>query len=147
MDRQVSLLSQHVWLQLPQDTRNKLAKLFDLKKSGTIMTTIGPEGAQVISDGYNFQDFYPITVKRMNEILAWDEDDFYALFNAVIENIDSILDGSYGNKIIKEIQENEIPVIGHGEVPTFTSKPQWCNMCSSRGVRHKKECPRYVPTR
>lgn len=147
MQGQVSLLSQHYWLNLPQETRDKLVKLFGIQKTGTIMTTIGPEGAKVISDGFNFQDFYPITVSRMNELLGWDDEDFYALFSAVIENIDELLNGSYGkDKFVEVLVSGNTKKEIESEIK-FSDKPRFCNFCDSKGVRHKKECPHYVSTR
>ena len=97
MDRpiKVSLLSTSVWLSLPQDLRAKLAKLFELKKSGTPMTDIGPRGAVILSDGYTPVDLIPITIVKMQEILGTTDTDFYQLFDNVLNNIDGIIDGSY----------------------------------------------------
>ena len=85
----ISLLSQHVWLGLSQKTRDELVRIFDLKKSGTTMTNIGPNGAVVVSDGFNFNDFWPITVESLQNVLMDSSGDFYELFNELVFRIEN----------------------------------------------------------
>ncbi len=84
----VSLLSPHVWLSLKVETRAKIAELFGLTKSGTPIVNIGPNGGEVVSDGYSIMDFFPITIHKMNEILGTNSKDFYELFDKIVDRVE-----------------------------------------------------------
>jgi hypothetical protein len=126
----VSLLSQHVWLSLSQDTRRKIAELFGLTKSGQPMVNIGAYGAEVISDGYSVGDFVPITINKMNEILGTESKDFYELFDKIVDKVE--------NPLINILGEDGEKIEGVGEI----EKEPFCNFCDSKGGRHKLNCTR-----
>lgn len=91
------LLAYHAWLALPQETRAKLVRLFDIPRTGESVVQVGvsPDGTiggTQKQDGHSPTDLYAITVEKMqNALNNPDENDFYILFNGVIENIDEIL--------------------------------------------------------
>lgn len=112
----VPLLSQPVWLQLSHEMRNKLVRLFGIKRSGATETYMGRDSVvRVVSDGYTAADLMTVTTLRMQELLGTDSTDFYALFDDVIGNIDALLDGTFLNPIDSEIVE-EIELRGEGFV-------------------------------
>lgn len=85
-----SLLSQSVWLELPQDTRSKLAKLFNFPEKGGVQVQNGPQGARVISDGYGYDSLKLVTLDKMNELLGTDTDNFYSAFKDMVNNLDEL---------------------------------------------------------
>ena len=92
----VPLLSQPVWLHLPQETRSKLVSLFGLKRSGATETYMGRDSVvRVVSDGYTVADLLAVTTQKMQELLGSSSTDFYSLFDDVVANIDSLLDGTF----------------------------------------------------
>lgn len=85
---QISYLSQSVWLSIPSETRAKLVTLFEFPEKGSVQTMYGPNGPEVISDGYGYDHLKLITLGKMNEILGIETNDFYAAFNLLITHID-----------------------------------------------------------
>ena len=131
----VSLLSPHVWLSLSLETRAKIAEMFSLVKSGTPIVNIGPNGGEVISDGYSVGDFALITIHKMNEILGTDSKDFYELFDKIVDKVE-------GKEKVDEpdtlLVGEEIKVVP-GEVLEIK---KFCEFCTSKGGRHKLNCTR-----
>lgn len=92
----VALLSQPVWLQLSQEMRGKLVRLFGLKRSGATETYMGRDSVvRVVSDGYTAGDLLIVTKEKMQELLDTDSTDFYGMFDEIIANIDALLEGTY----------------------------------------------------
>lgn len=96
-----SLLSQSVWLSLPQETRAKLVVLFGMPPKGNVNVVWGPEGAKVMTDGYGYEHLKLITLEKLQEIVGDNDDNFYRLFRYVVENIDDI---SSGAVIVKDVE-------------------------------------------
>lgn len=89
------LLSYVSWLELPQPTRNKLAALFKIPKSGESVVHIGTMAGGNIAgvqkqDGYTPHDLAAITVERMQDLLDSKDTDFHKLFGKVVANIDEL---------------------------------------------------------
>lgn len=84
-----SLLSQSVWLSLPLETRAKLANLFSFSEKGSVQTMYGPNGPVVISDGYNYDHLKLITLEKLQKRMGSQSDNFYDLFNHLVEVIDN----------------------------------------------------------
>lgn len=88
------LLAYNTWLALPQETRHKLEKLFNIPKTGEVIVKVGgmtPEGnigGVASSDGHSAGDLYAITIERMQELTGSTSDNFYALFKEVVESLD-----------------------------------------------------------
>lgn len=122
---ETSLLSQSVWLDLPLQTRAKLAKLFEFPEKGSVQVVYGAEGPKVLNDGYGYDHLKLITIEKMQQLLASDSDNFYYLFGALVNNLDDIIGGTqfYDDtrldkeevievlKITEEILVAELPVV------------------------------------
>lgn len=80
-------LSPNQWLQFPMEVRSKLKVIFSIPRSkGTIL-----EGNVVKSDGHTFEDLAVITVGKMQEYLATEEEDFMRLLTTIVESIEAEL--------------------------------------------------------
>lgn len=90
-----ALLSYAAWLELPQITRTKLAVLFEIPKNGESVVHVGAmiggniSGMQK-SDGYTPHDLAAVSLIKMQELLHSKDDNFYALFRRVVENVDEL---------------------------------------------------------
>lgn len=168
---QTSLLSQSVWLALPKPMRVQLAAVFEFPPIGNVQTMYGPTGPVVLSDGYGYDALKLITLDKMNAILGTDTDNFYTAFKNLVKNIDDIVSGDFKtiyndpvkhklvidleeeievgelDKVIEEviIETEEIPTTGNTvENQTVSTKSRFCEYCTSKGVRHKKDCIRPI---
>lgn len=79
-----NFLSYSVWLSLSRETRQKIAKLFGFSETVTRETM----DSTVISDGYAHASLAVITKERMQEITDETSDNFYDLFNALVEVVE-----------------------------------------------------------
>lgn len=91
------LLAYNIWLALPSETRLKLARLFDIPRTGQVVVhtggiVAGNIGGVVSQDGHSAGDLYAITVEKMQKFLDTDDTDFYKMFNHIVENIDYIIE-------------------------------------------------------
>lgn len=155
-----SLLSPQVWLTLPKETRQKIADLFSITKSGSVYVVNGPNGSEVQSDGYSYSDLSVITVERMQELTGSTSDNFYALFKKIVllvneETLDEmieVVEEAILENLEKDMEESEIvifpetqenmAVIGEVAVEILKeSKAPFCTQCTSKGGRHLKVCP------
>lgn len=99
------LLAYNTWLALPQETRHKLEKLFDIPRTGEVivrvggMTSAGNIGGVATNDGHSAGDLYAISVEKMQEITGSDSDNFYALFKEVVESLDPVSEAAIDNFI------------------------------------------------
>ncbi len=89
------ILAYQIWLKIPLDTRAKLATLFGISKTGQSVVNYRSDGAIITQDGYSPDDLRAITVRKMQEKLITEETDFYALFETAVDNIDSLVAGTY----------------------------------------------------
>lgn len=90
-------LAYQVWIGLPQNTRTKLAKLFNLKPTGESVVHVGVMASGSIGgtqkeDGFTAHDLQMLTIEQMQEVLGSKLTDFYKLFNEVLERIDEFSD-------------------------------------------------------
>lgn len=87
------LLAYNTWLALPTETRHKLEKLFNMPRTGDVVVNIGaisPQGnisGVASSDGHKPGDLYAITVEKMQEVTGSKSNDFYALFNETVSQL------------------------------------------------------------
>ncbi len=89
------ILSYQIWMNLPVETRQKLATVFGISKTGKTMVEYRASGNVVTSDGYTPDDLRAVTIEKLQTILKTEEVDFYALIETAVENIDAIADGTY----------------------------------------------------
>ncbi len=107
-------LSVPQWLKLNQETRNKIAEVFQLNKSKGVQ--IESEGGKsvVVSDGYTHEDLEEITVQKMKDYLGGVTlDDFLSLFSAVVAKIeeDKEMVIEEDKAVVKEIDNEDLKKI------------------------------------
>jgi hypothetical protein len=81
------MLSPKIWLGLSQTTRRAIAEKLILPHSGGVEVVDN----RVVSDGYTPNDLALITVEKLQTLLNSKETDFYALFNKLVEQIETPL--------------------------------------------------------
>lgn len=148
-------LSYAIWLSLPNEVRHKLVTLFDIPRSGMTIVDYRATGAVVTSDGYTAPDLQAISLSRMQSLLGSESDNYYKLFERTVENIDPLLSGTYAALIASDgevLFEGKAPTIEsmNKSVSNFVKTPEFkalkkslfCDSCDSKGVRHKKLCPK-----
>jgi len=126
-------ITPYVWLQVPPETRNALAKEFDIKCTGTprCITELG--NTRVESDGFTIDDLRVLTVERMTEWLKkrgvnYQSTDINYLFGLCVDEI-------MGKKTVQGTET---------ETKEFIEpKKRFCDFCDSKGVKHLKTCPKY----
>lgn len=72
-----------VWLSLPEDIKQKIAGILDIKKTGFTHVQDG----QVVSDGYAPRDLMGITPEKMRKYLGSKETDLYALWGELVKKV------------------------------------------------------------
>lgn len=111
----------NIWIKLPEEVRHKLVVLFDIPRSGRTVVEYRATGPTVTSDGYTPLDIEAITIEKMNGLLGSESNNFYGQFEQICDNIDALMDGSYGKN--------------------GPAHKRFCEFCDSKGVKHKKGCP------
>lgn len=122
-------LAYNIWIKLPSEVRHNLVVLFDIPRSGRTIVEYRAEGPVVTSDGYTPTDIEAITLEKMQGILGSPSDNFYQLFSEVVDNLDNLISGT-PNKNVAPVES------------TPGARPPFCDQCDSKGVRHKKICPK-----
>ncbi len=101
------LLSLNIWMSIPQGTRQKLAILFEIPRSGETVVAYQAEGAVVQSDGYTAEDLFAITIEKMQTLTGVKSDDFYLLFEETVDHVDAIIAGTYEYKEKPKVKKVE----------------------------------------
>ncbi len=157
-----------MWLALPKAIRNLLAERFEIPRTG--VTEIRDQ--DVVSDGYTGEDLQHITLEKMNAYIgseetfgrAWEitiakahaelnppiaeiqqvggEPTIVTIMDA--QDIDEIIEDMAADAQIKEEIEESLSPKSEIKFTPEEPKTPWCDSCDSKGVRHKKECPKYV---
>ena len=156
-----------VCIALPKDVRDHLVEVFCLTR--TDVTEIIDQ--TVKSDGYSNDDLKRISLENMCQYIG-SEETFMRAWELTLAKVHSELHppvGTIGGKIglpveqtidspsevvINPVAEPENSEKDKVEAETvketleeeikFTEKPLWCNLCGSKGVRHKLGCPRII---
>lgn len=153
-------LSYAIWLSLPNDVRHKLVTLFNISRSGSTVVDYRAGGAVITSDGYTAPDLLAVSLPRMQGLLDTTDDNYYKLFEVVVLNIDALLGGTFAPPVSTQADTAPEESVTHlrgegvfdketGEVVTTKVEEvkRFCDQCDSKGVRHKKVCPKYQPTK
>ena len=74
-------LSVENWVSLPQETREKLREIFNIKRSANACVVDN----RLVCDGSSYDDLAVVTVKAMQDYLGSKEKDFQALILNTIE--------------------------------------------------------------
>lgn len=123
-----------IWQDLPLETRNSLRQIFQVRRSGCVEVE---DGERVICDGTTGYDLLAITADKMVDFIGGDFEDvdsetrFQFLWDATLAKIEG--------------KEEAIFVEPkYDDTEPKTLKPAFCDSCDSKGVRHKKACPKSV---
>ena len=92
-----NLLSYSVWLGLPMETRWKIARLLNIPARGIKQVV----DSRIICDGFIHEDLAMITKEKIREITKVRSDDYYVLFNALVEFVEGKLN------VTEDVQQKE----------------------------------------
>ena len=145
-----------VWISLPKETRNHLAEVFSLNRSG--VTEVRDQ--EIISDGYSAEDLKRISLENMCQYIG-SQETFGRAWEITLAKVHSELHPPVG---VISGPEIEITPAGENRTIEETEKvsmedgskvvddpkegheiKHWCDTCDSKGVRHKMYCPKYIP--
>lgn len=115
MDR---IYQQH-WITLPKEQREHLTKVFEVPMSGIKEI----RDATVISDGHTNEDLKEITLEKLNAYIG-SEETFPRAWEITIS---------------KAKYELNPPIL----IGSLADSKPFCDSCTSKGVRHKKVCPKF----
>ena len=120
------------WMALPLSTKGKLAQQFGIPKNGAIEVYANT----IKSDGFLVHDIEnALTLDSMQKFLGTEETDVTILWDYLINKIE--------NRTPK-IEENiKIEIESIEVMPEKPVIPPFCDKCDSKGVRHKKGCPKF----
>lgn len=120
------------WRSIPLSTRIIIANTFGVQKIGPTHVV----NNYVESDGYRIEDIErALNIDAIQKYVATNETDMVKLMDMLIAKAE-------GREYIGLVTE---PVIVNEQVISPTTG--FCDQCDSKGVRHKKVCPKYVKTR
>ncbi len=125
------------WLQLPLPTRAAIASSFGIIKKGS--TEVFEN--RVVSDGYVITEVEEaLNIDAIQKYLGADDTDMVVLWDKMVCKVEGreyepprIL--VVPKEFFDEIKDNP-PASG------FDEKKPFCDSCDSKGVRHKKVCPK-----
>ncbi len=119
------------WRNISLSTRIKIAGVFGIPK-------VGPTHVRdnyVESDGYKIEDVErALNVDALQKYLETDETDMATLMVWLVDKAE----GRYEARLVQRIVIDEDAPL---EIPVADKKP-FCDQCDSKGVRHKKVCPK-----
>lgn len=132
-----TFLLQKDFIALPPETRDKLRQALRIGKSGPMEIVDG----RMVSDGSTPQDLQAVNIGSLLAFLGPDsgmraDELFDTLFRKVLERLEAAVPEA----------ASELPGEANPGVPV-TPDPasrRFCDSCDSRGVRHKKGCPKGV---
>lgn len=121
-------LYQQVWIDLPKETRDHLAKVFNIQKTG--ITEVRDQ--TVVSDGYTNLDLSVLTADKMSAYVGSPTGSltFSRLWEIVL------------SKVKYELHPPMMEIQSDGLVVTVPP-PKYCNTCISTKGRHRKGCPKF----
>lgn len=80
-------LSVELWLEQSPEVRAKLKEIFQIPRSKGSEIVNDPQGIRVVSDGHSYDDLKAIGVESMQQYLNSSEEDYFKLFNALIDKL------------------------------------------------------------
>jgi len=121
------MLSQSYWLQLSQETRQKVAQALNINRSGGSIV----EGNRVVSDGYTPDDLYEVKIEKLQQFTGSDSTDFYKLFDLAVKMIENPIIEVKGKVDLKEaikpeeiFEVEEVIYMNNGKVLVPEDQPQ-----------------------
>lgn len=120
-----------MWIELPKEVKNRLIEVFQIPLTG--ITEIIDQ--RVVCDGHTGQDLMAITHDKMNAYIG-SQETFLRAWELTLAKV------KY--ELAPPPIEIGIPVKEANEIPleTVISEKPFCDFCDSKGVRHKKGCPK-----
>jgi len=122
------LLTPHIWLQASPEVRLRLAKAFGLKRSTSPRCIVERGVTRIESDGYTVEDLRLMNRYTMHKFLGRPmidlDADLHKLFIACVEMLE--------REVEDEKPKDDTPSV----------KAPFCDSCDSKGVKHKKTCPK-----
>lgn len=122
------IYQQH-WIDLPQETRSHLVKVFGIPRTG--ITEIRDQ--TVVSDGHTNTDLEAITADKMSAYVGSEIDslDFSRLWTITL------------SKVKFELHPPTLEIQPDGIIVDVPQAPKYCDTCVSTAGRHRKGCPKY----
>ena len=80
------------WLEIPKDVRQRMAKLFNIPRTGTGQSQNFGNRSIIISDGYTDRDLSVLTVAKMQAFLDSADDSFWVLIEATVKKVQQIME-------------------------------------------------------
>lgn len=77
------ILSMSMWVNLSNEERNRIRKLFSIPRSKTTHVDDG----QLVTDGTTPEDFAVLTIEKMQNFLNKSSFNFHELFDFVVERV------------------------------------------------------------
>ncbi len=168
-----NLITTQLWLQASTPVRQHISEEFGMKRSTSprCITELGE--TRIESDGFTLEDLRALNVITMQKWLGFSkidlQADVFALFEMCAQKAEKDLenppvqivepekivgstgDGEAPESIPEAPLEKESDVLGpkpdalkpEDKPETPQEKPPFCESCDSKGVRHKKECPKF----
>src|ERR1035437_6022846 len=99
------MVSRNIWLSLSQRTRQTMAIMLEVSRSGGTELVDG----RIVSDGYVDSDLAQINLLRLQQYMKSDSNDFYELFNLLVQRIEEppINVGSLSTAVLDEVTGTE----------------------------------------
>jgi hypothetical protein len=104
------MLNQQIWLNLPQEKRNELAKEFGLVIDCSRSVDNLPWGAKVTSDGYSSKELMKITLEKLQTYVGSTETDYYKLWDMAVCRGERPTITSYTEKVETNKEEVKYPL-------------------------------------
>lgn len=139
----------HNWISLDKEIRKHLVSVFGLVPTGIAEI----RDQTVISDGYSNADLDRITAAKMAEYVGSNES-FPRLWELTLAKVKYELHPPIDLETLNQPEIVNIIPPTPVQIPERTlnspntievKSDRFCETCDSKGVRHKKECAKYVP--
>ncbi len=136
------------WLKLSLPTRAAIATPFGIIKRGS--TEVFDN--RVIRDGYVIEEVEAaLNIDAIQKYLGAEDTDMAVLWDKLVSKAEGREYVPPERSKFEAMADGDAVIVldnsGVLDVVVPKIKPTFCDQCTSKGVRHKKECPKYVPTR
>lgn len=113
MDR--PLLAYAHWISYTSDTKRKLARLFEIPRTGEVVVHVGEMmegniGASAKQDGYRPEDLYAITLEKLQALIGTEDTDFLNMVQHVLDNLDDLYYERFPEDVPAPAAEEPSPV-------------------------------------
>ena len=145
-----NLVSPTLWLQASPEVRNLIAKEFGMERSTSPRCVNELGHTRIESDGFTVDDLRALNVISLQQWMGFTnvdpQADLFALFKMCVNRAQEMITRGLSTPPVEGqiIQPAVDPVSTPQDppAPATESKP-FCDTCDSKGVRHKKTCPKF----